>query len=151
MTLKEFLIEQKQEWLQMEKRSIGVVKEILNAQIRAYDLILIFLASQQTEEDMAKLKFSSQTKPLPLKDLKPRHDDMGLEEEIIRVAGLLTEPNTRWPMDELPSEIPVSKVVGAVYAMRKKKKIPDFIWPAKRSKMVDGKKVETVDITRRGE
>lgn len=151
MTLKEFLIEQKQEWLQMEQRSTGVLKEIFAAQIRAYDAILIFLASQQTEEDMAKLKFSSQTKPLPLKDLKPRHDDMGLEEEIIRVAELLTDPNTRLPMDELPAEIPPQKVVGKVYAMRKAGKIPDFIFPAKRTEMVNGKKVETVDITRRGE
>lgn len=149
MELKDFLIEEKQKWLQMEKGSTGLVREIMAANIRFADAILIFLASKQTEEDMAKLKLTLQTKPLPLSDLKPRHDDMGLEEEIIRVAEILT-PNTRLPMDNLPPEIPVSKVVGKVYAMRKAGKLPETIWPAKRTKMVDGKKVETVDITRRG-
>lgn len=150
MTLKEFLIEEKQKWLQMEKGSTGIVREVMSAQIRMADAILIFLASKQTEEDMGKLRLTLAAKPLPLADLKPRQHDEALTEELIELAKSL-EPGQRFPLDNLPEDVEVSTIVGKLYALRSSGKIPENVYPAKRTvkDAVTGKKKETVDITRR--
>ncbi len=129
MTLKEFLIEEKQKWLQMERASLGVVKDVMAAQIRMADAILIFLASQQTEADMAKLRLTLERRPLSLEDLKPREENKELTEALVELAAEL-RPGEEYPLNSLPVGTNPKSVSAKIYALRADGKIPQNIYPA---------------------
>lgn len=132
--LKQFLIEQKLKDLELEKRATGTTKDIVAAQIRVYDAILIFLSSQQTEEDMGKLQLTLQKKPIPLKTLKPRQDNEELTEALIEAAQILTEPESAIPLDNLPPDVKLKSVSTKIYGLRVAGKLPAYIKPTQRGK-----------------
>ena len=147
--LQEFLIARKLELLDKEKRATGIAQVAMLAQIQMAEAVLGFLASQQTEEDMAKLQLTLAKQATPVDDIKPRQDNQELTESLIELAERLEEDwqnevkrakrageqpkDIKYPLDNLPEDIKPKSVSTKIYALRTDKKLPENILPAMRT------------------
>lgn len=134
MTLKEFLIERKFKMLEYERRATKSAKLSINAQLQVFDVILAFLSSNQTEEDMAKLQLTLDKQARPLEELKPRQENADLTEALLELAETL-KPNSYKQLN-LPADMKMRSVTAKIYALRKAGKLPDNIKPLTRGKEV---------------
>jgi predicted HTH transcriptional regulator len=131
MELKELLIEQKQQALEREARSTGRVKDIMTAQIQVFDIVLMFLHTKQTEEDMTKLKLTLDAQATPIEELAPRRpNDHRLTDAIFDLVKKL-KPGTKFPLNNL-GDIKAKTISSKIYSLRKKGHLPDNIGPIKR-------------------
>lgn len=147
--LQEFLIARKLELLNKEKRATGIAQTAMLAQIQMTEAILGFLATQQTEEDMAKLQLTLDTQATPVDDIKPRQDNQELTEGLIELAEKLEKDwelevkrakkageqpkDIKYPLNNLPDDIKPKSVSTKIYALRSQKKLPENILPAMRT------------------
>jgi hypothetical protein len=168
-TLKEFLIQRKLELLEREKWASGVAQDGVTFQIQVFDIILMFMASKQAEEDMEKLKQRLDDQIIKLRDIQPRQENQELTEELIRVANTLQKAwneevraaqrekrapeDLAKPMEDLPKD-PVPKSVSTkIYALRQEKKLPPNCIPKIRiekykAKERDPKTGEEIEVTK---
>lgn len=143
--LQQFLIDRKLELLDKEKRATGDAKLVMFAQIQMTDVILMYLTSQQTEEDMAKLRLTLETQATPVDDIKPRQDNQELTEGLIELADelqkqfkekLKKDPKItalKFPLNNLPDDIKPKSVSTKIYALKKQGKLPENIFPTTRT------------------
>ncbi len=147
--LQEFLWKRKTELLDKEKRAIGIAQLAVTMQLQVIDAMFQFLASQQTEDDMAKLQLTLEKQATPVDDIKPRQDNQELTEGLIELADRLekewenevkrakrageTPKDIKYPLNNLPDEIKPRSVSTKIYALRSQKKLPENILPAMRT------------------
>lgn len=147
--LQQYLYGRKLELLEKEKRATGTAQLAMTMQLQVIEGILNFLASKQTEEDMAKLKLTLEKQATPLNDIKPRQENQELTDALI---DLSTELKRAWelevkaaekekrqpeelkfPLNALPEDIKPKSVSSKIYGLRKIRKLPEFIVPKTRT------------------
>ncbi len=137
--LQNFLIERKLKLLDMEKRATGSAASAVLAQIQMADAVLMFLATQQTEEDMTKLRLTLDRQATPVDDIKPRQDTEELAESLIELATELEKEVIRkketlkYPLNNLPANTKLKSVTSKIYGLKKAGKLPASIFPTTRT------------------
>lgn len=145
----QFLIDRKIELLDREKRATGIAKDAMTMQIQVFDVILQYLASQQTEADMGKLQLTLETQAMPVDQMKPRQENAELTEALIELSEKLKKAwdkevqtarekkrnpqDVQFPLNSLPAEIKPHSVATKIYDLRKKLKVPANMLPATRT------------------
>lgn len=148
--LQEFLWNRKADLLVKEKMAIGVAQYAISAQIQVIDAMFQFLATDQTEDDMAKLQLTLDKQATPVDDIKPRQDNQELTEGLIELAERLEKEwedevkrakkegrqptDIKYPLNNLPDDIKPKSVSTKIYALRTDKKLPENILPAMRTR-----------------
>lgn len=147
--LQQFLWTRKKDLLDKERRAIGTAQLAMTMQIQVIDAMFHFLASQQTEDDMAKLQLTLDRQATPVDDIKPRQDNSELTEGLIELAERLEQEwqdevkrakkegrapkDIKYPLNNLPADIKPKSVSTKIYALRVDKKVPENILPAMRT------------------
>lgn len=143
--LQQFLIARKLELLAKEKRAMGAAQLAMAAQIQMTDAILIFLASQQTEEDMTKLRLTLDKQATPVDDIKPRQETEELAEALIELSFELEQQvkekkflphekkELKYPLNNLPPGTKPKSVTSKIYGLKKAGRLPANIFPTTRT------------------
>jgi hypothetical protein len=130
--LQTFLIDRKKWLLDLERRAPRGAQGAILGQLQMSDAILQFLSTQQTEDDMAKLKLTLDKQATPIDDIKPRNENEELTEALIELADQL-KPGTKFPLNNIPPEMKIKSISTKIYQLRKMKKIPFSILPKTRT------------------
>lgn len=145
--LRTFLIDRKMKALDAEKRSNGMLKVSLGAQIQVIDALLIYLASQMEEKDMGELKLRLGN-PIPTTELKKKvREGEELRTFLIEASKKVSEGDAR-PIDDL-GDLKAASLASKMWAMREKGILPAHIVPLLQTEtVVDEKTKKESRITR---
>lgn len=147
--MQDLLFGLKVEALEKEKKSVGIAKLAMTMQVQMFDTMLQFLASQQTEEDIMKLKLTLAKQATPADDIKIRQDTSGLAEGLIELGEQLKKDweeeqkraqkekrqprDLKYPLNGVPTEIKTKTVTAKIYSLRREEVLPANIIPASRT------------------